>query len=189
LAGAWLHLQALPAAPDRNSDDPQAAVSAAIESLRRAMQEARARVAGLRPPVLDDKGLVAAIDDLVRRAREEGGPVVEFTHAVELSRLAPLLEAVVFRIVQESLANARRHSGSKTIRIELAERKDWLWIKIRDWGVGFDPAAVKPDRFGLQGIQERARLFGGRAEIRSAPGKGTQITVELPLALPPTAAD
>ena len=87
----------------------------------------------------------------------------------------------MFRIAQESLQNACRHSRSDRIRVELAQRDGRICLDVRDWGVGFSLAAVEEHRFGLQGIRERVRLLDGRVVIESAPGKGTHISVELPL--------
>jgi signal transduction histidine kinase len=88
---------------------------------------------------------------------------------------------VIYRIVQEGLTNARRHSHSDRILVSLKQRDNRLRIEIRDWGVGFDPQTVHENRFGLQGIRERARLLEGRCRIKSKPGKGTCIVVELPV--------
>ncbi len=74
-----------------------------------------------------------------------------------------------------------RHSRSDRIRVSLSQRDNRICIDVRDWGVGFDPAAVEERRFGLQGIRERVRLLEGRMAIESAPGEGTHISVELPL--------
>jgi signal transduction histidine kinase len=97
--------------------------------------------------------------------------------------LVPPLESAAFRIVQEAVANACRHSRSPGVIVELIQRDDRLHIKVQDQGVGFDPNAVEETRFGLRSIRERARLLGGRAEIQSAPGSGTSISVELPVVL------
>ena len=96
-------------------------------------------------------------------------------------RLASPLESAVFRIVQESLTNARCHSQSAKIRIELVQEDDRIRIDVRDWGIGFNPEKVEEGRFGLRGIRERVRLLGGQVTIRTAPHKGTHVRVELPL--------
>jgi len=95
--------------------------------------------------------------------------------------LDPMLENSVFRIVQECIANACRHSKSKKVKVELTQEDDQLRIEVHDWGVGFDVKRVKEGHFGLEGIHERARFFGGHAVIKSAPRKGTDVIVELPL--------
>ena len=67
------------------------------------------------------------------------------------------------------------------MRIGLVQRCDRVRIEVEDWGVGFEPGRIEPNHFGLEGIRERARVFGGSATIDSSPGKGTRIVVELPL--------
>ena len=104
-----------------------------------------------------------------------------FRHNLRFARLPPLLEGALFRIVQESLTNARRHSRATRVNVELSQVDDRVVLTVRDDGVGFDSTAVPKDRFGLSGLMERARLFGGRSHIRSEPGKGTEIWVELPI--------
>jgi signal transduction histidine kinase len=99
-------------------------------------------------------------------------------------RLDPDLENAVFRIVQEALTNVERHSGADEGEVDLSERDGRLRIEVRDRGVGFDPLAVSDGRFGLEGVQERARLAGGTASIESAPGKGTRVVVDLPITAP-----
>ena len=89
------------------------------------------------------------------------------------------MENTVFRIVQECVNNACRHSKSKKVKIELTRQGDELRVEVRDWGVGFEVGRVEEGHFGLEGIQERARVFGGRAIIRSRPRHGTDIVVEL----------
>jgi PAS domain S-box-containing protein len=153
----------------------------AARLLARAIDEARRLISGLRPPILDESGIVEAIEYLIYERRKEGGPAIEFDHDVACQHLAPPLENAVFRIVQESLTNACRHGRSDRIRVELVERDGRIHIDVRDWGVGFDPNAVTERQFGLQGIRERVRLLDGRVTIESAPNEGTHIAVELPM--------
>jgi len=141
--------------------------------------EARQFVHGLRPPGLEESGLAKAIEHLIAD-QPPGGPSIQWDVQVPSDRLEPLLEGAIYRIVQESLTNLRRHSRSDRARIRLTQRGDQLELEIQDWGVGFDPAAVEPKRLGLRGIRERARLLGGRALVDSAPGKGTRVLVHLP---------
>jgi signal transduction histidine kinase len=149
--------------------------------LRVGIQEARQLMGGLRPLVLDEAGLLMAIEDLVCQAASEKGVQIDWSANVKFSRLTPPLETAVFRIVQEGLTNALRHSRSETIRLLLHQQDSRLRIEVEDRGVGFDPQQRPQGRFGLQGILERARLFGGSATIDSHPGRGTRIDVELPI--------
>jgi signal transduction histidine kinase len=148
--------------------------------LRDDLGETRRLMRDLRPAILDDFGVIAAIDQMVAGSGAEKGVAIEWSHDVRFGRLAPPLETALFRIIQEGLTNALRHSRSDRIRIELTQRDDRIRLQIVDWGTGFDLATVRRRRFGLAGIRERAGLFGGEAIIDSAPGKGTRITVELP---------
>jgi signal transduction histidine kinase len=153
----------------------------AAAMLRRSIDESRRLISGLRPPILDEAGILAAVDYLVCEYRERSGIDIMFKHDFQAVRLAAPLESAVFRIVQESLTNACRHSKSDFIRVELHELGHRVQIVIFDEGVGFDPSLVSDDRFGLRSIRERARLLGGTAEIESTPGEGCTIRVELPL--------
>jgi signal transduction histidine kinase len=143
--------------------------------------EARRLIAGVRPPILDESGVVEAIAHLVNEQRREKGPKIEFLNSVEFDRLDPTLENAIYRITQEALTNACQHSKSERIWVSLLQREDRLRIEIRDRGVGFDPKAIPKKHFGLEGIRQRARLLGGKCSIRSMEGKGTRITVQLPV--------
>ncbi len=160
--------------------DETSDLAAGLESLDKAIREGRRLMSELRPMIIDDHGVVAAINFLVAELAEEGNLQVQFDARVEFERLAPLLEGTLFRIVQESLANTRRHSQASQVRVSLYEKQDLIALRISDNGVGFDIAAVPKDRFGLISIVERARLFGGKARIKTQPGQGTQIKVDLP---------
>lgn len=169
------------------SQNPQAAKAAfvqGLELLAQGLAEARQLISGSRPPMLDEQGLVPAVEHLICEWRERGGPQIEFAHTVPDRRLPGLLETTIFRIVQEALANACRHSQSPRVFVQLVHEDQSIRLSVRDWGVGFDPQEVSPSRFGLQGIRERARLLGGQAEVDAAPGRGTTISVELPLVGP-----
>lgn len=155
--------------------------SRTLEHLLQCMREARHLINGLRSPILDEFGVVAAIDDLVAQGGGPGNPQIEFVHRLGSDRLASSLENAIFRIVQESLTNARRYSQSHRLLVKLTRRDDCIRIAVQDWGIGFNPKKVGDGHFGLEGIRERARLFGGSAIIKSTPGKGTRIVVELPV--------
>ena len=148
--------------------------------LRNGVAEARCLMNGLRPEILDDFGIIAALDHLVCESRSRTQASIEWSCCGSFNRLAPPLELAVFRIIQESLANALRHSNSGSVRIALSRDTDWIQVVVEDWGCGFDPQKLDRNRFGVQGICQRAKVFGGEATIDSAPGNGTRILVELP---------
>jgi signal transduction histidine kinase len=152
-----------------------------LQRLNECMREARQLINGLRSPVLNELGVVAAIEDLISQNSNQDTPEIDFVHHLDRERLTPSLENVVFRIVQESLTNARRYSQSDRLLVRLTQRDDYIRIEVQDWGIGFNPRNVGDGHFGLEGIQERARLFGGSATIKSALGRGTRIVVQLPL--------
>jgi len=153
-----------------------------LRILRESMAEARRLIQGLIPVVLDERGLVASLEKLVERFRTDQGLDIGLTTKVSFIHLTPAVEMVVLRIVQEALNNVWRHSQSVKAEIRVTQTDNDLRVGIQDFGVGFDPTQVKKTRYGLAGMRERARLFGGLTEIDSAPGKGTRIIVTLPLA-------
>ena len=181
--GAQMHLEAaleigqVPPGPARDQ------IELALELVRRAVSEGRRLISGLRLPVLEQSGVVAAIECLIKEQPQDG-PSIEFIADVQFERLEALLETTIYRIAQEAITNVRRHSKSDRAEIRLSQKNDRIQIEIRDWGVGFDPAHIERERLGLEGIRERARLLRGRAEIDSAPGEGTRVFVDLPLAYP-----
>ncbi|MDZ4782541.1 MAG: PAS domain-containing protein [Planctomycetia bacterium] len=166
---------------DKSRDD----FATVVQMLRDAMQEARLVISGLRPPILDEQGVVAAIEYLVHEQVGFGAPPIAFTHEVSWKRLDSLLEAMLFRIVQEALTNLRTHSQAERGEVTLHEANGRIRLTISDDGVGFSPRKVSENRFGLQGIRKRVALLRGRIDIDSAPGKGTRLTIELPIELGP----
>lgn len=182
LAGAMMQFQIYAHARNENPDESAKAFEIGMRMLQQSHVETRRLISGVRPPILDESGVVAAIVHLVYDPAFDHGPKIHFRNRVTFQRLAPVLENVIYRIVQEGLTNARNHSRSAKILVSLKQRNDRLRIEIRDWGVGFDPKTVHENRFGLQGIRERARLLGGKCNVISEPGKGTSIAVELPVA-------
>ena len=181
LAGAIMQFQIYDQLKHTKPDEAQKAYQSGITLLRQSHCETRRLISGVRPPILDESGVVAAIAHLVHDPAFEQGPKIEFRRKVRFHRLAPVLENVIYRIVQESLTNARNHSQSDKILVSLIQRGDRLRIEIRDWGVGFDPKSVQENSFGLKGIRQRARVLRGRCRIQSAPGEGTVVRVELPV--------
>jgi PAS domain S-box-containing protein len=168
---------------DQQSETPQGApapVEQARKLLGRSIGAARRVISGLRPPIIDERGFIAAVEYLVSELNA-GGMDIRLEHDVRQERFAPVLENGLFRIVQEALTNVERHSGTSFAQVRLVQSGDVLRLTIRDFGRGFDPEQVGPGHFGLQGMNERARLFGGSFRLTSSPGQGTEITVEIPL--------
>jgi len=181
LTGALMHFQSFDDLREHKPDPHEKLFQMGLRVLRAAAAESSRLMAGLRPPILDQFGVVEAIQYLVTELKEQRLLNVVFSHDVRFDRLTASLEHTIFRIVQEGLTNACRHSGSKKVRVQLTQHAEQILIKIEDRGMGFDPEKVPGKRLGLPGIRERAQLFGGKATIDSAPGKGTRILVGLPL--------
>ena len=186
LTGALFRLQAFRDTLARNPDEAWKGLEVAKNLLSRAIDEARRLISGLRPPVLDELGIVDAVQYLVYEQTKNGSQDIEFLHEMPEPHLPPNLENAVFRIIQESLQNACRHSQSDRIRVLLNQRDGRINIEVQDWGIGFDSAAVDGERFGLQGIRERARLLDGKVTIESAANQGTRISISIPFGNTPT---
>lgn len=163
-----------------------------VSILRTAIAEARRLIRGLVPVEVGDAGLAAALEKLVERFRTEHNLAIDYRADVKIRRLAPAVEMMVLRIVQESLNNVWKHSQSTRAQVRLHQWGNDLEITVRDWGVGFDPETASKSRYGLTGIRERARLLGGVATIDGGPGSGTTVSVRFTLRdslLPPSLAD
>jgi two-component system sensor histidine kinase DegS len=153
-----------------------------LEFLNHAQEELRRLVHGLRPIQLAASDLPKAIECLIEQLHAAGGPDIELCCDIQPDRIPPRLELAAFRIVQESLSNACRHSQSKGILVGLTQDDDSLCIQVQDWGVGFKPDQTASGHYGLEGIRRRVKLLHGIVTIDSDPSEGgTLITVELPL--------
>ncbi len=141
----------------------------------------------LRPSVLDDLGLAAAIQRYVADCRTRSGLTIDLAMpGLNNERLDSALETALYRIVQEALTNVIRHAHATTASVVIERRTDRVRAIIEDDGCGFDPASLSGDgHLGLNGIRERAALLNGHLIIESAPGHGTTLYVEFPLPAPP----
>lgn len=180
LAGALMQFQVFAHLKDTKPCDAQKAFEAGATMLRQSHFEARRLISGIRPPILDESGITAAIAHLVHDLGTYR-PQIEFQSRVTFHRLTPILENIIYRIAQEALTNACKHSRSEAVKVSLTQDKDLVYLEVCDWGIGFDVTAVGEDRFGLEGIRERVRLLGGQLSVESKAGEGTCIRVTLPI--------
>ncbi|MBI4188177.1 MAG: GAF domain-containing protein [Chloroflexi bacterium] len=155
----------------------------------RALEDLRRLTLDLRPSALDDLGLVTAIRAHTQRHLESAGIRVDFKTKGLNERLAPVVETALFRMIQEATNNIARHAEAHNVRIQVELKDNKVTIVVEDDGKGFDVAAAFRSRgvggaqpLGLLGIQERATLLGGTFNIKSQVGRGTQLTVEIPIA-------
>ena len=137
----------------------------------------------LRPPMLDDLGLEAALQAFVQDFSHRWPVKAKFTGG-RLGRLPLDVELVLYRIVQEALSNVAKHANASRVEARLTRRGRSLRLVIEDDGCGFDVEAAKSSRgsgLGLFGMEERLALIGGSVRVESAVGRGTRISVEAPL--------
>ncbi|MBI5935109.1 MAG: PAS domain S-box protein [Chloroflexi bacterium] len=136
----------------------------------------------LRPPMLDDLGLVPALLWLVNRFHEQTQIVVDFKHSgVEGRRFISEIETTAYRVTQEALTNVARHARAGRARLVVRVRGEEMEIQISDDGAGFDVEAALAKNRGLGGIRERVQLVGGAFRVESQTGKGARIMIRLPL--------
>jgi two-component system, NarL family, sensor histidine kinase UhpB len=152
----------------------------------RILDDLRKNIWDLRPSILDDLGLCAAIRWYTRMCLGEAGIEIDFNLPDENIRLSSHLETPLFRITQEAVNNIIHHSDAQNVVIRLFQEHSYICLEIEDDGCGFDPtkigeSAVSRKRLGLMGMKERASLIGGTVQIESQPGKGTSIRVCVPL--------
>lgn len=161
-----------------------------IMLLDRLLAQVRSLSLDLRPPLLDDLGLVAAINWLVQQHPSRPGlPAVQLAADPAVARYEAHLEIACFRIAQEALTNAIRHSRAQKIALTLSTQGGSLRLTVRDDGRGFDAAAARTraeqgGSLGLLGMHERASLAGGKLTLLSAPGRGTEVEAVFPLSNP-----
>ncbi len=147
--------------------------------VRRVQQELTSLVHALRPPVLEEKGLIVALQELAAQWSYQSGIATHVRVEGEPSP-ALIVEETILRIVQEALANVARHSHATSVEIILTSEHDTCTLAINDNGQGFDYAAARGTGIGLLSMQERIRLLAGTLLVDSTPGAGTRITACCP---------
>ncbi|MGZ8715667.1 MAG: GAF domain-containing protein [Gaiellaceae bacterium] len=163
------------------SDGAREAVSYVRELVVATLRDVRRLAIELRPKVLDDFGLVPALERLSETFGGQTGIGVRFESGLAGERLPAEVETALYRIVQESLTNIVKHSRARNISIVLVRKPSAVAAVIEDDGQGFDPAAVREGGLGLVGMRERVGLLDGRLQIESIEGSGTTLVAEVPL--------
>jgi signal transduction histidine kinase len=140
----------------------------------------------LRPPMLDDLGLVAALRWYLDRQARRVGYEARFRADPEEIPLGPAAAIIAYRVAQEALTNVARHAHARRVLVRLRVREGILHLVVGDDGVGFDPEGTlrrggQDEGMGLLGMRERAALCGGRVDVRSSPGRRTRVYLRLPL--------
>jgi signal transduction histidine kinase len=161
-----------------------------VELVEKAAEELRRICKGLRPPLLDDLGLVPAVRQLVEEFRERTGLEIALALPQNEQRAGVPTEAALctYRILQESLTNISRHAAARSVDVALSRSPGELGLSVYDDGTGFELSRLdQTEGSGLAGMRERALLVGGTLTIRSARSQGTRIVLRIPL--PPSPAD
>lgn len=150
------------------------------DAAQEALQEMRLLLLELHPPVLEQEGLVAALQ--ARLEMLEGRAAVQTELDVEGEERLPLgVKEAIYRIAQEILNNVLKHAQAKRVSVRLHFGRKRVWLEVRDDGVGFEPATVlTKGGLGLRGMEERAALVAGTFSVESAPGRGTTVRLEVP---------
>ena len=168
--------------PDEEPDAPRLEDSIAL--VGEAVEQVRTLSFDLRPALLDDLGLAAAVTAYCRRQAERAGVALELDIEEPEAPLAPELETVCFRVMQEAVTNVLRHAKAGYLKVTLRDRAGRLELTVCDDGCGFDarPAAPVPvdAHLGIIGMTERAELVGGHVEVESQPGEGTIVRAVFP---------
>ncbi len=159
-----------------------------VEVVDRTIEGIRRIIARLSPLVLQELGLVAAIRKEAKDLAKNTGVKTRVSVAEDVGRLAPEMEAAIYRVVQEALHNVAKHAQAKTACVQVTRENEFVRLVVEDDGVGIASVSTAPQRrtFGLAGMRERISGLGGTIRMNSRKGQGTKITVQVPA---PRAAD
>jgi signal transduction histidine kinase len=163
------------------AESMRAAAAELRELVVTTLQDVRRLAVELRPKVLDDFGLVAAVERLVETVSERSGLDVQLEARLGPGRLPELVETTLYRIVQEALTNVIKHAQASKVSVLLIRRGATVTAMIEDDGRGFDVDLSRSEGLGLPGMRERAGLLEGHLAIESSPGAGTTVAAEVPL--------
>jgi PAS domain S-box-containing protein len=180
LFAVGMTLQATQARADQ-ADAVRARLDGAIESIDSAIRDLRNYIFGLRPGILADRQLDAALRELAKEFEEGSGIVVVVEVDPTMAAHFATTSVQLVQIAREGLSNVARHAHASTCRLSLVRRDDHAVLQIDDDGRGFDPSRARAEGQGLHNMRERARLMGGDVVVQSTPGEGTTIEVRLPL--------
>jgi signal transduction histidine kinase len=176
LAGTTFAISAVQRDP-ATSDEARETLESATSSLRDSLKALRSLLAEIHPPELQAGGLATALADLIAPAATAGIQASVSVDGIEGSSDAAA--ALVWRVAQEAVRNAIRHSGASTLAVTVRRADGRMTLEVVDDGVGFDPEVRDPDRFGLRGLRSLVTDVGGRLEVRSAVGEGTTVRMEV----------
>jgi two-component system, NarL family, sensor histidine kinase UhpB len=169
------------------ADDPDAARAHVVELRQltaQTLEDIRRIALELRPTILDDLGLVAALAWRVDEFNAAGSTRATLNVCELKDRLPRAIELACYRVAQEALTNIARHAEATAVQVDLCWQPGWIELRVADDGRGFDSAAIPISRsggLGLRGMRERLALLGGELAVESSPGQGTRLTARVPL--------
>ncbi len=168
--------------PARDSDYEER-LSSLIASASYLLGAIRNKAIFLRPPSLDELGLVAVVSNMANEFNRHSGIHVELQTNGNGNNIPAEVETALYRCIQEALTNVARHSSAARVSVNLDIDSEGIVVRVKDDGIGFDPQVGSDtgEHLGLQGMKERVALLNGNIEIDSAPGKGTDIKIIIPL--------
>ena len=147
-----------------------------VKSFRRILSD-------LRPVLIDDIGLEAAMDSFIKEYERKNGIATEFIVHLKEETFPENISLTLYRILQESLNNIHKHAEAKNVFISIKQLDDKVFLTIIDDGKGFDVTQIKSkSSFGIMGMEERIKMIGGELEISSVQTEGTTLKVSIPLA-------
>jgi PAS domain S-box-containing protein len=170
----------------QTANDLASATEHTMTTVQNTVQQVRNMSLDLRPPMLDDLGLAAALRTYLDRQAQCAGFFLEFEVDPAAHGVSPEIETACFRVAQEAMTNIVRHARPHQVRVELRHCETGLQLRIHDDGIGFDVAmarqrAIRGESLGLLGMEERVAILGGQIEIKSGPGQGTEVQAYFPI--------
>lgn len=166
------------------ADGMRSAIRWAMEAVENRVASLRGLIADVRPASLDELGLQPALESLAERVRDRGLTVrldvdLDYESGRSRTRPVPVVEDAVYRLSQEALTNALKHAEAESAQVTVAESDGMIELRVHDDGRGFSPDDATMG-FGVLGMRERVELLGGRLEVRSEPGAGTELHAVIP---------
>jgi signal transduction histidine kinase len=169
-----------------SDDEVKQEVDIVVKLVDEAIRDTRSLVSELGSPILYELGFVPAVEWLAQQMRRRHGVAIEFEDDGKPKPLGDDVRVLLFQAVRELLANVVRHAQAQTAKVSIIRNGDQIRVDVKDDGIGFDPAKIGPGldeggKFGLFSIRERLEPLGGRLEMLSKPGQGTDVILTGPL--------
>jgi two-component system sensor histidine kinase UhpB len=186
LSAAKLNLGMIEFAQTQSKERASEIIKQIDSIVSKAIVEARRIAHDLRPTTLDDFGLIPALRILCQEFSKLTGIKVKFQVSQLLERIEPKVEIAIYRIIQESFNNISKYAEASDVSLDLYRKDNFVYVRVKDNGVGFDVDMTSKNKktghgFGLLNMKERAELVGGKVEILSTPGQGTELLLEINL--------